>query len=102
VDRAVRQWAAARAADRRDVVRIGYVGSYARGDWGPGSDVDLVVVVEDTDRRFEERGLEWDALELPVPADVLVYIRAEWDRLRREGARFVLEAESTGVWVWPR
>lgn len=43
---AVRSW----AQDERGVVAVALVGSYARGDPGPASDVDLVVVVDDVDR----------------------------------------------------
>lgn len=41
VDRAVRQWASEVGQSRKDVLRIGYFGSYAQGDWGVGSDLDL-------------------------------------------------------------
>lgn len=34
VDRAVRRWAEEVARRKPEVVRIGYFGSYARGDWG--------------------------------------------------------------------
>ena len=60
---------------------VGYFGSYARGDWGVGSDLDLVVIVDDSPEPFERRAARWDATGLPVPADVLVYTRAEWERL---------------------
>ena len=53
VDRAVRAWAAAAAARRGDVRRIGYFGSYARGDWGVGSDLDLVAIVDAAVEPFE-------------------------------------------------
>lgn len=33
VERAVQLWAEKVAAQRKDVLRIGYFGSYARGDW---------------------------------------------------------------------
>jgi predicted nucleotidyltransferase len=94
VDRAVRQWAE-RAATRPHVVRVGYAGSYARGDWGPGSDVDIVIVVRDSAAPFERRALEWDATDLPVPADVLVYTQDEWQEQERKGASLAREA----VWV---
>jgi predicted nucleotidyltransferase len=53
-------------------VAVGYFGSYARGDWGVGSDLDLVVIVEASAEPFERRA---------VPVDLLVYTRAEWTRL---------------------
>ncbi len=43
VDRAVRSWTAEQVQQRPEIVRLGYFGSYARGDWGVGSDLDLIV-----------------------------------------------------------
>jgi predicted nucleotidyltransferase len=73
----VRRWAENVAQQRQDVVRIGYFGSYARGDWGVGSDLDLVVVVESSDLLFQRRAATWDMIELPVPTDLLVYTQLE-------------------------
>lgn len=101
VDRAVRDWAAHVVRRKSGVVRIGYFGSYARGDWGVGSDVDLVVIVETSSLPFERRPVEWDTLVLPVPADLLVYTLEEWERLGREGSRMYRMLERECVWVWP-
>lgn len=101
VDGAARRWAEREAGDRPEVSRIGYVGSYARGDWGPGSDLDLVVVLDSSDRPFEHRARDWDVTGLPVPADVLVYTEAELRRMREEKRRFAFTVEREAVWVWP-
>lgn len=77
VDRATRSWAKRLARRRKDIIRIGYFGSYARGERGVGSDLD-VIILQDADEPFHETGLEWDVTELPVAADVLVYTEAEW------------------------
>lgn len=98
VDAAVRRWAEAAARRRPDVVRIGYFGSYARGDWGVGSDVDIVVVVERSSVPFERRPAEWDAAEIPVPADVRVYTVEEWSALPPDG-RFRRALDREAVWV---
>lgn len=34
------------AGVRKDVLQIGYFGSYARDDWGVGRDLDLIVIDE--------------------------------------------------------
>ena len=78
VGRAVRRWAEDLGRTATGVVAVGYFGSYARGDWGVGSDVDVVVILEHAAEPFERRAARWDATRLPVPADVLVYTRAEW------------------------
>jgi predicted nucleotidyltransferase len=100
VDRAVRGWAEKVVRRREDVLRIGYFGSYARGDWGVGSDVDLVIVVDSSEALFERRSVEFDASTLPVPADVLVYTREEWRTLSQQG-RF-RNASREAVWVYRR
>lgn len=90
VDRAVREWAARLADERLDVIAIGYFGSYARGDWGVGSDVDLVVVLAKWSLPFERRAAALDAgltAALPVPADLLVYTSDEWQHLTKHLAR---------------
>lgn len=91
---AVVDWARSLARRRPEIERIGYFGSYARGSWGVGSDVDLVVVVTTSEERFERRSLPYDASKLPVDADVLVYTPAE---LATKGS-FLGEV----VWVYRR
>lgn len=78
VHRAATAWAQETIAVRSDVERIGYGGSYARRDWGVGSDLDLFVVLTASDRAFMERGRDFDTTALPVPVDLLVYTAAEW------------------------
>ena len=84
--------------------RIGYFGSYARGDWGVGSDVDLVAVVSDESAAvpFEQRPAAWDVSELPVPADLLVYTESEWTRLHATGNRFARTLDDEMVWLTGR
>ncbi|MDW8212604.1 MAG: nucleotidyltransferase domain-containing protein [Roseiflexaceae bacterium] len=101
VERALREWAQALAAQHPDVVRVGYIGSYARGDWGVGSDVDVLLIVAQADLPFEQRAAAWDATPLPVPADLLVYTLDEWRNLPRD-SRFVQVVEREARWVWER
>ena len=101
VDRAVRALGAevAEADDR--VVRVGYFGSYAKGNWGVGSDVDLVLILESSDEPFERRALAYDLGRLPVPADLFVYTAAEWDRMSEEGG-LPKTARHEVIWVFER
>lgn len=102
VDQAVRAWAAEMIRRHPETQRIAYYGSYARGDWGPGSDVDLLAVVEHASEPFEKRALDWDLSDLPVPADLLVYTEQEWRRLLDEGGAFVRMLDREAVWVYER
>ncbi len=101
VRRAAAEWAAAEAKRHPGLVRLGYFGSYARGDAGVGSDLDLVAVVETAAESFARRGLAWDLLPLPVPAQILVYAAAEWERMRAEAGRFITTLDREAVWLAP-
>ncbi len=72
------EWVKQTVASQADVVRIGHFGSFARGDWGVGSDLDLVIVVKSSSQPFERRWANRDTTKLPVPVDVLVYTEGEW------------------------
>ena len=99
VDQAVRLWGRRIIFSRPEVTRVGYFGSYARGNWGVGSDLDLVIVVARSEEPFARRAAGWDATDLPVPADVLVYTAAEWNSLaERSGWGKTLSREV--VWVY--
>ena len=78
VDDAVRTWARSEAKKHPELLKLGYFGSYARGNWGVGSDIDLVAVVEQVPEPFERRSVNWDLSALPIAADIVVYTRDEW------------------------
>jgi len=101
VDRAVREIAAVFSVQRPELVRFGYFGSYARGDWGVGSDVDLVAIVRASEWPFIERARHFDTSRLPVPADILIYTEAEWEALLEQGSRFADQVRRETVWVFP-
>ncbi len=99
VDRAIRRWAGDVGQRHEGVQRIGYFGSYARGNWGVGSDLDVIIVVKSSEQPFEHRAAEWDMTEFPVPVDVLVYTEEEWRSLLRQG-RFASTVLKEVVWVF--
>jgi len=99
VEQAVHRWAGKIVQLRKDILRIGYFGSYARGDWGVGSDLDLVIVVKEADRSFEKRAIWLNLKELPVPTDVLIYTEDQWQSLDQKGRFYKILMEET-VWVY--
>jgi len=101
VGQAAPAWAAEEARRHPELVRLGIFGSWASGDWGVGSDLDLVAVVRGSDRPFHERARDWAYEKLPVPADLLVYTEAEWGRLMAEGSRFARMLRERTRWIWP-
>jgi predicted nucleotidyltransferase len=96
---AAEAWARSEAPRHEGLLRLGSFGSYGRGDAGVGSDLDLVAVVEKSSEPFHSRALAWDLLSLPLPAAILVYTSAEWDRLQAEGGRFARALGAETRWL---
>lgn len=78
---AARRWAAELLQRDPAVEDVFCVGSYARGDWGVGSDLDVIVIVGEAPASLVERRRLYEPARLPVHADVWVYTRAEWKAL---------------------
>jgi predicted nucleotidyltransferase len=102
VDRAVQFWSAEQGRRLAELKCLGYFGSYARGDWGVGSDLDLIAVVDETTEPFERRALHWDLNDLPVPAEIIVYTVKEWTDLQKRGNRFSRTIDADIIWTYLR
>ena len=98
VHEAFLRWAKKAVRKNANIVRVGYFGSYARGNYGPGSDLDVVIIVDTSDKPFERRAADWDFSAIPVPVDVLVYTRAEWWNLDTHSRRMARLLKSETVW----
>ena len=101
VDRAAKSWADSEARKHPELLRLGYFGSYARGDAGLGSDLDVIAIVDHAAEPFERRSLTWDLNALPIPADIIIYTRNEWKQLQKRGERFARMLKNQVVWLYP-
>lgn len=101
VEAEARRWANEQAAGRPALLRLGYFGSHARGDWGVGGDLDLLAIVRSGAMPFLERTRDWPTEDLPVPADMLVYT-AEWERLRADRGGFADSLAREVIWLVDR
>jgi len=95
----LRAWAANIQCCRPEVTRIGLFGSYARGDYSPGSDADVLILV----RHCQEpvwflRSLAYDTASLPVAVDLLVYTEQEARRLN-DGRKWFKRVLSETLWL---
>jgi predicted nucleotidyltransferase len=96
---AARQWAGRLAASDPGVLAVGCFGSYARGQAGVGSDLDLIVIVAGDSAAVDPRSDVWAVERLPVPTDRLVYTVAQWDALRRSDSRFWRTLAREACWL---
>lgn len=102
VHNAVVSWAEQLLKARTDVLRVGYFGSYARDEWGPGSDLDVLVVLDDSTVPFGERVLGTEILDLPVSVDLLVYTVTEFRNLADRNPKFYRHLTGEIVWLCQR
>lgn len=80
------------------VIGVLIFGSYARGDIGPESDLDLIVV-RDTSLERGQRDDDIRAhLRLGVAYDLVTLTPSEYERLTRERS-FYEQARREGVWI---
>ncbi len=88
---------ALQAADKhRNIEEIYLFGSYASGNAGLHSDADILIILSsDSEKRNLMDRLDEFILDFsigPVPADVLVYTRAELEQALKEGNWFLAKA----------
>ena len=97
---ALDDWVKGQVPLHPEVCAIGYFGSYARGDWGVGSDLDLLIILSRCDIPFERRTLSWPTEQLPVPTDTLIYTNKEWEQLLEQGAGFHSSIHNDVEWIY--
>ncbi|MBN1418661.1 MAG: nucleotidyltransferase domain-containing protein [Planctomycetes bacterium] len=98
---AFRRWAARLRATHPEVVRVGCFGSYARGDYGPSSDLDVFVEVSESPhaRRLDRPADLPDPSEIPVGVELFVYTTAEISSLLSEDSPRLREILGQMVWA---
>jgi predicted nucleotidyltransferase len=101
VKKALRRWIEKQIIKHPEIIQLGYFGSLAKDNWGVGSDLDLIVILQDSSIPFEKRPLAWDFDTLPVSTDILLYTMKEWQDMRKKGGRFVDTIEKEAVWLYP-
>ena len=78
-------------------------GSYARGDFGPDSDLDLLVIKDQVNSPNEETAIIYRALaHLTVPVDVVVVSKAYAQRYRNLIGTVVRPAYREGKVIYAR
>ena len=73
-----------------------------RDDWGVGNDLDLKVVLQQSQSPFGRRSVPMETRMLPVPVDMLVYTRREFEEMMQRGGSFPAMLRAEAPWVWRR
>ncbi len=84
-----------------EIEEVWLFGSLARGDAVPGSDADLMVLLSESPLSFLERPLTYQLDFCGIGTDVLVYTRAELNRMQSAGNHFFQTVRSEGICFFP-
>lgn len=80
-----------------EIDRVVLFGSLARGNAGPGSDADLLVVVSHTDLPFLDRFVRYAPAGVGIGVDVFAYTQSELQKMLQEENPFIARALSEGI-----
>lgn len=97
---AARAWAQQLRHDHPELVRVGYFGSYARGDYVPGSDLDVLIELRRSkEARWRDRGPAYRPERFPVGLDVFAYTSDELAEMRTAKAAFIRTIDAEIQWL---
>lgn len=98
---AIRDYARHLAERCPEIERIVLFGSVAQGRAVPGSDADLLIVLQHSAERFLDRIPRFLPSRFPISVDVFPYTRAELERMLAEGNPFIRRALAEGIELFP-
>ena len=99
VRRAMDAYAARLFASRPEVEEIAVFGSFAEGNWAPGSDLDVFIVLSASTRPVRDRIPDLLPGAFPVGVDVFAYTRAE---MAARAPSPILDAVARSRWRYVR
>jgi len=84
---------------RPEVEKVGLFGSYATDTFGPASDVDLLMILRESRKRFLDRIPDYMPDSLTVGCDVFPYTRAEIKKMKQEGSLWIRHVLKEAIWL---
>jgi len=99
---ALRELAPRLAEDHPEILRIAVFGSLARDEAVPGSDVDLLIVLRDSDLAFPDRFNRYRPDRFPVGVEVFAYTEEEIEEMLSEGNPFLKRALEEAISLFER
>jgi len=82
-----------------EVEKIGLFGSYATETFGPASDVDLLIILRKSSKRFLDRIPDYLPENLSVACDVFPYTSKEIEKMKQESAPWICHVLKEVVWL---
>lgn len=82
-----------------ELEEVGLFDSYATDTYGPASDVDLLIILRQSNRRFLDRIPDYLPENLSTCCDVFPYTDEEVARMKREGMPWISHVLKEVVWL---
>jgi len=82
-----------------DVEKVGLFGSYATDTFGPASDVDLLIILRQSGKRFLDRIPDFLPENVNVSCDCFPYTREEIEKMKRDDNRWIRHILKEVVWL---
>ena len=82
-----------------EVEKVGFFGSYATNTFGPASDVDLLIVLRNSSKRFLDRIPDYLPDNLSVSCDVFPYTNEEIEKMKQESIPWICHVLKEVVWL---
>ena len=90
------------AAANPRTLRVVLFGSFARGDYGTRSDLDLLVILKSSEKSVSERIADFMQDGFGYPTDIFPLTEAEVESRLEEGDPFLRRAMSEGILLYAR
>lgn len=84
---------------RSEVEMVGLFGSYATDTYGPASDVDLLIILRKSSKRFLDRIPDFIPENLSVGCDVFPYTSEEVEKMKQDGNQWIRHILGEVVWL---
>jgi len=84
---------------RSEVEMVGLFGSYATDTFGPASDVDLLIILRKSSKRFLDRIPDFIPENLSVGCDVFPYTSEEVEKMKQDGNHWIRHILGEVVWL---
>ena len=84
---------------RPEVEKIGLFGSYAADTYGPASDVDLLIILRQSSKRFLDRIPDYLPENLFTGCDVFPYTDEEVEKMKQEDMPWIRHVLKEVVWL---
>jgi len=84
---------------RSEVEMVGLFGSYATDTYGPASDVDLLIILRRSSKRFLDRIPDFIPENLSVGCDVFPYTNEEVEKMKQDGNHWLSHVLGEVVWL---